>query len=78
MQYAQRIVESVLRWEQIREVDVIHAINLGVLATDCRDSHTGDLHIGKDFKPFLTNATGQAIQGFVPTHFTKDHLIPFA
>mgnify|MGYP003529426224 CR=1 FL=1 len=78
MQYAQRVIESTLRWQEVGATDVIHAINFGVLATDGMTSHTGDMHTGKDFDPFLTNALGQAIAGFVPTHFTKDHIIPFA
>ena len=74
VQYAQRIIESILYWQEVSGTDVIHTINFGVLATNGCESFTGDLHTGKDFKPFMTNALGQAIQGFVPTHFTKDHI----
>ena len=78
VQYAQRIMVSTLRWEEVSETEKIHAIIFGVLATNGCESITGELHIGKDMKPFLTDTHGQAIAGFVPTHFTKDHIIPFA
>lgn len=79
MQYAQRMIESVLRWQEVPErPSKSHAVIFGVLATNGCESFTGDLHISLDSKPFLTEISGQAVDGFVPTHFTKDHIIPFA